>query len=409
MPGKAIRLVHVTTVPWTLEFLSSHVEMARECGLDVAVVSAPGDLLDDFANAHGVRAFELPFTREITPLRDIGSLRRLSSIFRNQAPHIVHGHTPKAGLLSMTAAAVSRVPVRMYHLHGLPHVTATGWKRAALRMSEQISCRLATRVYAVSPSLMKEASWEPVCDPKKIRVLGSGSIAGVDAVGRFDPARIPADETNALRASLGVHDDAFVVGFVGRLVRDKGIEWLVSAWKQMREVVEQETHLVLVGPLELRDVLSQDLIKLLEADPRIHTTGFVRNPEAYYRLFDVAVLPSQREGFGMSALEASAMTVPVIASRVTGCVDAVSDGTTGMLVDARDKNELAAALQRYAEDGAVRREHGDNGRSRALKDFNPKHLAFDLMNEYLDALEQQKSSATLDLRAVKRKLSSLRV
>ncbi|MBL0219310.1 MAG: glycosyltransferase family 4 protein [Myxococcales bacterium] len=288
-------------------------------------------------------------------------------------PVVVHAHTPKGGLLGMLAGWVARTPVRIYHMRGLPLETAAGWRRQLLRWTERTSCAAATHVLCVSSSLRAVAIAEHLCAPSKIEVLGSGSGQGVDATGKFDPERVSAETRLATRRKHGLPEDAVVLGFVGRLVRDKGIVELMGAWQLLRQRYPH-LHLLLSGVLEERDALPVELVRALSDDPRIHLLGFDWDTPPLYAAMDVVVLPTYREGFPNVPLEAAAMQRPVVATRVSGCVDAVVDGVTGLLVEPRDASELAAALARYIDDPALRAAHGQAGRARVLASFRREIL-----------------------------------
>jgi glycosyltransferase involved in cell wall biosynthesis len=283
----------------------------------------------------------------------------------------------------MAAAAHARTPVRVYHLHGLRFVTASGWRRWVLRVAERTSCALAHRVLAVSPSLRALVVEEGLCPQDKVRVLRAGTVNGVDAE-RFAPLA-PAVRS-ATRARHGIPDDALVVGFVGRLTRDKGLVELARAWRELR--ADGRLHLLLVGPHDPSDAPPADVLAELREDPRVHRTGQVADTPPLYAAMDVLALPTHREGFGQVALEAAAMTLPVVATRVTGCVDAVRDGVTGTLVPARDAAALAAALRRYLDDPALRSSHGACARRRALAEFAPQALREALAAEYDELLRR---------------------
>ena len=192
--------------------------------------------------------------RAISPIHDLGAIAGLAGVIRRLKPDIVHAHTPKGGLLGMAAAALARVPVRIYHLHCLPMVTSTGVRRALLRAADRVSCRLATRVLCVSTSIRELAIAEGLVDSGRIEVLGHGSINGVDAEGRFRPGPESDAARTAERARWGIPDDALVIGFVGRVVRDKGLAELAVAWKGLREQIPA-AHLLIVGPVESEDPL----------------------------------------------------------------------------------------------------------------------------------------------------------
>lgn len=363
-----VRLVHVTTVPMTLGFLAGQIRVLREAGVDVSVVSSPGEELRAFGDRLGVPAHGVPMPRRITPLADLRALRALVRVLREVRPDVVHAHTPKGGLLGMMAARLAGVPVRVYHMRGLPLEAAAGARRSLLWAAERTSCALAHRVICVSPSLREVALRERLCPPGRITVLAGGSGQGVDSGGRFDPARLEPGTRAAVRARLGIPPEAVVAGFVGRLVRDKGVGELWEAWTALR-ARRPELHLLVVGPFEEEDPVPDAVRRGLESDPRVHLVGMEWNTPPYYAAMDLLVLPTYREGFPNVPLEAAAMGLPVVATRVPGCVDAVDDGRTGVLVPARDAGALDAAVDRYAGDPALRRRHGEAGRARVEADF----------------------------------------
>jgi glycosyltransferase involved in cell wall biosynthesis len=218
-----MRLLHVTTVPQALFFLRGQPAFMRGHGLEVHAVSSAGPELDQFAREESVPANAVEMRRAISPLHDLGAIAGLLRLLRRLKPEIVHAHTPKGGLLGMTAAALAGVPVRIYHLHCLPMVTSSGIRRVLLRMADRLSCALATRVLCVSGSIRDLAVAEGLVRPDRIEVPGHGSINGVDARERFIPGPESEAAGRAERGRLGIPGDAPTVGFVGRVVREKGI------------------------------------------------------------------------------------------------------------------------------------------------------------------------------------------
>jgi glycosyltransferase involved in cell wall biosynthesis len=362
------RLLHVLTVPDSLIFLEGQLAFMRSRGFEVMVVTSPGERLHSFGAKEGVAVAPIELPRKITPVRDLVALAELTAVIRRFRPDIVHAHTPKGGLLGTLAAAAAFVPVRLYQMRGLPLMTATGWKRQLLTMTERVSCRAATRVICQSRSLREVAIAERLCAPDRMEVVRSGSN-GVDAQGKFNPARLD----RSVRAELGLAADAMVFGFVGRLVRDKGVEELAAAWRRVREAVPQ-ARLLLVGPYEESDAISAHHRAALEADPRVTICGFRSDVARLYAAMDVFMLPSRREGFPNALLEASAMQLPVVATRIPGCTDLVVDGETGTLVSVDDANELAEAMVRYGRSPELRRKHGCAARVRALTEFSREQL-----------------------------------
>jgi glycosyltransferase involved in cell wall biosynthesis len=373
-----LRLVHVTTVPETLAFLSGQCRYLCARGVEVLAVSSHGEALDRFGREEGIPCFGVPMERGISPVRDLASLGRLTALLRRLRPTIVDAHTPKAGLLGMLAARLARVPVRIYHLHGLRFETARGPRRELLRAMERVASGLATRVLAVSSSVAKAILAEHLVGSEKLAVLGRGSINGVDA-SRFRPAT--PEERRAARAALGLPPDAPVVGFVGRLARDKGVVELWRSWLALREEIPA-LRFILVGPPEQGDPLPPEIARAIAADSRVVSTGFELDTPRFYRAMDVVALPTYREGFPVVPLEAAAMGLPVVATLVTGCVDAVVNGTTGTLVPHRDIGALTAALRRYLSDPSLRERHGAAARARAVREFDPARLVAALHEQY---------------------------
>jgi glycosyltransferase involved in cell wall biosynthesis len=370
-------IVHITTIPITLTFLRGQAAVLDGAGLHVHAISSPGSELAAFGADEDVPVHAVPMARQIAPFDDLVALWRLWRTLREIRPDIVDAHTPKAGLLGMLAAAAARTPVRVYHMHGLRFLTTSGWKRSLLRLTERVSCALAHRVLAVSKSVRAIAVEEGLCASARIAVLLEGTVNGVDT-SRFEP--LPASVRDSARAERGIALDALVVGFVGRLARDKGILELEGAWRKLRS--DPRLHLLIVGPMDSSDPLPSDVVSRLHADPRVHFTGFVTDPRPLYAAMDVVVLPTYREGFPQIALEAGAMGLPLVATCVSGCVDAVADGVTGTLVPPRDAGALAEALRRYVSRPDLRSRHGEAARRRVLFHFRQDEVCDALAAEY---------------------------
>ncbi len=382
------RLLHVTTVPQSLCFLGGHVDHTRRHGFDVHVLSSPGTMLDHFGKQRQVHVYPVVMPRRITPLRDLVALWRITRVLRRLRPDVVDGHTPKGGLLAMLGAWLCGVPVRVYHMYGLPQLTARGMKRRLLCWSEWLACALAHQVLCLSPSNREVAVQQGLCQAHKIKVLLSGNIEGVDAEKQFNPACLPAGSREEVRARHGIPADAQVMGFVGRIVRDKGLIELAAAWRLLREEFPT-LHLLIVGPFEPQDPVPVAVTEQLRGDPRIHLAGVCQVMPPLYGAMDLLILPTYREGFGTVLLEAAAMTLPVVATRIPGCVDAVRDGETALLVPARDGAALAGAARTYLRDPELRRQHGLAGRTRVLRDFQPEAMHAALHEEYVRLLHSR--------------------
>jgi len=313
------------TSPQTCLVLGGRLRTLREAGFRVTLVSSPGTLLTRTASREGVESVAIPMRRKMAPVSDLLSLLRLCRLLWRLKPEMTEFSTPKAGLLGSVAAMLCGVPSRVYFLRGLKLETSTGVKRHILLAAEKVASACSHMVLCNSESLRNQALTLRVAPESKLRLLGSGSSNGVD-VERFSPG------PGLLRSRLGLPPDAPVIGFVGRLTRDKGLPELVEAFDAIL-AARPHAHLLLVGWFDAaEDALSQDLRSRIKNHPRIHLTGYVADTAPYYRVMDVLVLPTWREGFPNVVLEAAASGIPVVSTLCTGSRDAVVPEVTGLLI-----------------------------------------------------------------------------
>jgi len=299
----------------------------------------------------------VPIERTIAPWADIKALWVLYWRFRKNLPLAVHTITPKAGLLGMMAALCARVPVRVHSFTGQVWVTRTGFMRWLLKVADKLIAVMATDVLVDSPSQRDFLIAEGVLTAERSCVLGAGSICGVDTE-RFSPNE---NVREVVRNELGVDSDVIVCLYLGRLNSDKGVLDLASAWAQVAEK-HPNSELWVIGPDEA-DYFQQMQVILGKAISQVKRVDFTPTPERFMRAADLFCLPSYREGFGSSVIEAAACGVPTLASRIYGLTDAVAEGETGWMHKAGDVQELAQQLDRLLGNPAELALKGRSARS----------------------------------------------
>jgi glycosyltransferase involved in cell wall biosynthesis len=281
-------------------------------------------------------------------------------------------------MLALLAAALAGVPVRIHIFTGQVWATRTGWKRWILKQADCFMARLATHVLADSPSQRDFMVTEGVAVAGKIRVLGEGSICGVDGM-RFQP---DAGKRAEIRRAHGIPEAAVAFLFLGRLNRDKGVLDLAEAFAVQDN---QNAWLLVVGPDEanLRAKMER---RLGPALARTRFVGYTDRPEDFMAAADVFCLPSYREGFGMVIIEAAAAGIPTIGSRIYGVTDAIEENVTGLFHRAGDTAELAGLMAFLAGDAARRHALGEAARARALRLFSREAVTQAWMDYYRQLL-----------------------
>jgi glycosyltransferase involved in cell wall biosynthesis len=384
-----INLVYVTTVPITLTFFfHGQIGYLHRRGFDISAVSSPGDLAEQFRKDESISFYPVPMIRGLSPIADLIALWSLWRLFRRLKPDIVHSHTPKAGLLGTIAARLAGVPVVFLSVFGLRQITQTGVSRRLLDFTTWLSCLIADRIWCDSFSVRDYMVKAKLSPGRKTVVLGQGSANGVDAQGAFSPDRCGLSDRNVIRDGCAIPRNAYVLGFVGRIVKDKGMHELACVWRLLRDRYPN-LHLLLVGPIESEDPLLPEDAALFHSDPRIHLTGYQRDTAAYFAAMDLFVMPSYREGFGLTNVEAAAMQLPVVSTLIPGCIDSVQDGLTGTLVPPRNTEALTVAIEKYLNDPELGHQHGVAGRQRALRDFRQETIWEALFKEYVYLLAKK--------------------
>lgn len=367
-----MNILHVVNVFFVIPyFLGNQLRYFKDKGNNLFVICSSSSELYGESSHQGFSYVEIPILRKISVFQDLKSTFQIYKYIKRNNIEIVNGHTPKGALLAMIASFFARVPKRIYFRHGLVFETSKGVKRFLLINIDRLTALFATKIICVSPSVYKKSLDYKLNAEEKQTVLSKGTCNGIN-LDKFNSNNISPKTIESIKFNLGINKDAVVVGFSGRLVKDKGIIELIQAFLALQKEYNN-INLLLVGMFEVRDQLPEDIILEIQNNPLIFNTGYVPNKEIqnYYALMDIYVLPSYREGFPTSVLEASAMKLPVITSRATGCIDSIIEGETGIYAE-HDSKSLSEKIQYFIEDVKYRKEVGENGRKFVSENFDEK-------------------------------------
>lgn len=382
-----MKILHVFTLNTTAEsFFDGQFKILSEHGQEIHLV-ADTEEDKDFSLRNHTFYHRIPIVRAISPIADLTSIRLLIKLISRERFDAVVGHTPKGAMVAMISAKLAGVKTRIYYRHGLIYTTATGLKRIIFKTVERFTALLATNIVNVSPSLSQLAVKDKLNPDSKQTVIGCGTCGGIDTIDTFNPDKVSEDTVSALRHTLGIPDGAFVVGFCGRLCRDKGIIELIEGFKLFREAHSDiDARLLLVGPYDARDILPQNIKDEIKSSPLIISPGSVSHHYLpnYYSLMDVFVFPSYREGFGMTVIEASAMCIPILVSRSHGCVDSICEDVTGRYIDLTPRG-IASSLTEMLNP-QLRQRLGEAGRNFVTKNFERTAMWPTILDFYKELL-----------------------
>ena len=354
-------------------FLCNHLAaLAERHSVCVVVNTADTRFLEKLGIAAELIAATI--VRPIAPVADLRAIAQLTRLFRQRRFDLVHSFTPKAGLVATLAGRAAGIPRRVHSFTGQVWATRRGPMRSLLKMADRLIANSATHILVDSFSQRDFLVAQGVVGAGKAGVLGRGSISGVDA-NRFRPD-VPI--RRQVRAALGIPEAATVFLYLGRLKRDKGVLDLARAFALCDDA---QARLLLVGPDE--DGLEQQILGLAGTSAsRVHRVQYTDRPQDYFAAADVFCLPSYREGFGTTVIEAAAAGVPAIGSRIYGITDAVVEGETGLLFEAGEVQQLAQSMRRLAGDEDLRARMVEKARQRALRDFSSAVVTAALLEYY---------------------------
>ena len=335
------KFIVITTIPASLRFFEGQLSFLNQT-FEVIAVSSDKKVLEEVGRREGISVHCIPMERPISLCKDIISFYRFIVFFLKSKPYIVHGNTPKGGFLSMLSAKIANVPIRIYMCHGLRYQGYGGLMRKLLQMMERISCMCATEVICVSVGVKQTLLSDHICKEQKLKVIAYGSANGIN-LNRVDKQKI--DTIILPQISKG----SFIFCFVGRIVKDKGVNELITAFDRL-SAENEDVHLVMVGSIENEQNPIAEITKnTMQVNSHVHAVGFQSDVRPYMNQSDTFVLPSYREGFGLVLMEAGALGVPCITTDIIGCNEIIQDGINGRIIPPRDEDALYHAMKWFYE------------------------------------------------------------
>ncbi len=378
------KLIRITTVPISLKILLKDQLRFMNQYFDVVGVSSKGKELSDVEKDEGIRTIELNMSREITPVKDFISLIKMIFLLLKEKPNIVHTHTPKAGIVGMMASWVTRVPHRLHTVAGLPVMEATGKKKTILLIVEKLTYFCATKVYPNSYGLQEYILENNLTDKKKLKVIGHGSSNGIDTL-HFDGTVEVLNQLKQIKAKYNL-EKQFVFCFVGRIVKDKGINELLYSFNKLTLEFEN-IRLLIIGKFEEElDPISEQSHKILDGNKNIINAGYQNDIRPYLVSSNCFVLPTYREGFPNVVLQASSMGLSSIVTNINGCNEIITHNENGLIVEPKDKDELYLAMKKYLEDEKLSKKLSSNSRKDIITKYDRKVFYQYLLEEYNEVL-----------------------
>ena len=382
------KILRVTTVPISLKILLKDQLKFMNQYFEVVGVSSKGDGLDDVRKHEGIRIIELSMSRQITPIKDMISLFNMIVLILREKPTIVHTHTPKAGIVGMLASWICRVPNRLHTVAGLPLMEATGRKKKILLLVEKLTYYCATKVYPNSHGLQDYIINNKFTSKNKLKTIAFGSSNGIDTV-YFDRTSEVLHKSKQIKENYNLKDK-LVFCFIGRVVKDKGIDELMYAFNKLNSNYNN-IKLLIVGMFEEHlNPISEQSHKILDENENIINVGFVDDIRPYLACSDCFVLPTYREGFPNVVLQASSMVISSIVTNINGCNEIISHNKNGLIVEPKDKEELYDAMKRYIVDKELSTTLSLNIRNDMIKKYDRKVFHKYLLEEYKKVLTKDK-------------------
>lgn len=377
------KIIRTSTVPVSLNHLLKGQLRFLNQHFEVVAVSGEDAHLQAVAEREQIRVVPLKMERAIRPFQDLLSLWQLFWLFKKERPQIVHSITPKAGLLSMLAAKMAGVPIRMHTFTGLIFPSRSGFMQKLLIKMDQLLCWAATNIYPEGNGVKLDLINYGITS-KPLKVLANGNVNGID-LEFFSCTQIYSEQKEQLRQELVLQPNDFVFIFVGRLVGDKGINELIEAFFKLQT---PNSKLLLVGSFESElDPLQPETLKVIETHPNIISVGFQSDVRPYFAVSDCLVFPSYREGFPNVVMQAGAMGLPSIVTDINGCNEIIVEGENGTIIPVKNIEAIKTAMQKMMNNKEFYLKLKENARPMIQSRYEQRVVWEALLEEYRRVLE----------------------
>lgn len=375
------KIIRITTVPSSLRTLLKGQSRFMSKYYEVIGISGDGDALAEVRQNEGIKTHVVEMTRTITPLKDLKATYKLYKFFKKEKPFIVHTHTPKAGTVGMLAAKLAGVPHRLHTIAGLPLLEVTGTKRKILDTVEKFTYACATHILPNSFGLKTIIIENKYSKASKVKIIGNGSSNGIDTT-HYDSAHVSEEQRIALKNKLGIQDADTVFIFIGRVVRDKGINELVMAFDRLSSSTPN-CKLLLVGKKEDHlDPLLPETELLIKNNKRILALGLQKDIRPFVAISHVLTFPSYREGFPNVVLQCSSMDLPCIVSNINGCNEIIEHEVNGLITPTKNSEALKVAMQFMIDNPDKRQAMVAHTRTRILERYQQEFIWNELLMFY---------------------------
>lgn len=371
------KLTVIVSVPVVLETWFKNQPKYLSKYYDIDIITSYSDNLKSIEEAEGVKITCVDLTRQITPFKDLKTIWKIFTHLKKNQTQLVYTLTPKAGLLGMIAAWMARVPLRIHNVVGLPHLASKTFKKNILILTERITYHFATNIYSNSLNLVEEIK---KLTHKQVKVIGHGSVNGVDITYFNDD--FTQEQKELIRKQYKIDSNGFIMIFIGRIVKDKGINELVKVFEKIYSKFPQ-VKLLLIGDFEHKlDPVDTKVEQLIEDHPAIIKADFCSDIRPFLGISDLFILPSYREGLPNVLIEAGSFGIPLLATNINGCNEIIIEGENGVLVNARDESSLNNGIETLINDKEYYTKLKKNVRESIIQRYSQDYFYQKLYEEF---------------------------